>query len=115
MLISSEATADSEEAGNDVGRDGHELGLLVGVAETGDNGGQEDGDGVERGVNANGDQHVDVDLPVLEGILHELHLKPVGQDGAVFLEAAENLLAVLVVQELGSVGVVVHDEEGHDS
>lgn len=115
VLVSGVTTGDGEQAGDDIGRDGHELSHLVGVAETLDNGGQEDGDGVERGVDADGDDHVDPDLPVLEGITEELPLELIRENGSVLFEAADDLLALSVAEELGSVGVVVHDEEGHDS
>lgn len=115
VLISSETATDGEEAGDNVGRDRHELSNLVGVAKTLDNGGKEDGDGVERGVDANGDEHVNPDLPVLESILGELEIETIRQNRAILFKTTDDLLTLRVVKELGSVGVVVHDEEGCDS
>lgn len=115
MSISSETTADGEETGDDVGRNRHELSHLVGVAETLDDGGKEDGDGIERSVDSDGDHHVNPDLPVLESILGELHVEGIRENRSILLETSENLLALGVVEELGSVGVVVHDKESHDS
>lgn len=115
VLVSGETTTDGEEAGHDVGRNRHELGHGVAVSETLDNGGKEDGDGVERGVDADGDDHVDPDLPVLHGVLEELHVELVGENGAILLKTAEDFLSLTVGEELGSVGVVVHDKEGNDS
>lgn len=115
MFVGDETTTDGEQAGDDIRRDSHELSDLIGVAHTLDNGGEEDGDGVERGVDADGDDHVNPDLPVTEGILHELPIKGIREDRAVLFETAENLLALVISEELGSVGVIVHDKEGHDS
>jgi len=66
------STSDAAEAGNDVRRDTHELGLLVAVAESLNDGGQEKGETVERGVNADGDEHVHPDLPVGHSVFEVL-------------------------------------------
>jgi len=115
VSISSETTTDGEKTGDNVGRNRHELSHLVGVAETLDDGGKEDGDGVERSVDSDGDHHVNPDLPVLESILGELHVEGIRENRSILLKASENLLALRVVEELGSIGVIVHDKESHDS
>jgi hypothetical protein len=115
VLVGSETSTDSEETGYDVGRDSHELSNLGGVSKTLDNGRKENRDGVERGVDADGDEHVNPDLPVFESILGELDVEGIREDGTIFFKAANDLLALRVVEELGSVGVIVHNEEGHDS
>jgi hypothetical protein len=115
VLVSSETSTNSEETSHDIGRDSHELSDLVGVSQTLDNGGKENGDGVERGVDADGDEHVNPDPPVLESILGELDIEGIRENGTILFKAANNLLALRIVEELGSVGVIVHDEESHDS
>lgn len=114
VLIGDEATTDGEETGDDVGRDTHELSHVVAVAETLDNGGEEDGDGVEGDVDADGDDHVDPDLPILHGVLEELHVELIRENGAILLEAADDFLLLTLSEELGGIRVVVHDKEGGD-
>lgn len=46
------AGGEAADAGDDVGRDSHELGLVVGVAEVADDGGEEEGEGVDGGEGA---------------------------------------------------------------
>lgn len=75
MPICDEATADSEKASNSIWRHGHELRNFIGIAESLDNGGEENGDGVQGNVYANGDEHVHPDLPVFQGIHGKLELK----------------------------------------
>lgn len=114
VSVSSETATNGEETGNNVGRNRHELSNLVGVAKRLDDGGKEDRDGVERGVDADGDKHVHPDLPVLESILGELEVESIGENRAILLKTADDLLALRVVEELGSVGVIVHDKESSD-
>ena len=115
VLIGGETTTNGEETSDDVGRDTHELSHGVAVSKTGDNGGKEDGDGVERNVDADGDEHVNPDLPVGEGSLEELHVELIREDGSILLKSADDFLLLTSREELGGIGVVVHDKESGDS
>jgi len=68
QLIGKVSTGDTAEASNDVGRDTHKLSLFVAVAESLDDSWQEKRETVKRGVDAEGDEHVHPDLPVLDSI-----------------------------------------------
>lgn len=103
LLAVGEVTAsDGAKTGNNVGGDGHELRLLVGVAHVLDDGRKEERDGVERGVDADGDQHVDPDLPVLESMEKVLDVVLISKRGAVLLQTAGDLDALIVIQEVGT-------------
>jgi hypothetical protein len=112
--ISEVATRDAAEASNNVRRNTHQLSLVVGVAKSLDDGGQEKRETVERGVNADGDEHVHPDLPVLHSIKEVFGTVLVGERAAVLFEAARNLLLLSIVKELGGLRVVVHVEEGNN-
>ena len=104
----------ADDAGENVRRDRHELCAGVGVSEALDDRGQKGGDGVERDEDADVDEHLDVNLPVLERVLEVLEVELVGETAAVVLEAAEHLDALVLGEELGRVRVVVHDPVGGD-
>lgn len=108
------STSDAAEAGNDVRRNTHELGLLVAVAEGLDNCGQEEGETVERGVNAKGNEHMHPDFPVFNGIEEVLGAVLICKRATVLFKTAGDLLLLGLVQEFGSLRVVVHVEEGND-
>ena len=65
-LVCSVAGANGEETSNDIWRDSHQLGTFIGVAHIADDGREEEGDGIERSIYSDGDEHVHIDLPVLE-------------------------------------------------
>jgi len=113
-LISVPAGSDAEQAGDEVGRDGKKLRLLrsLGDTELIDDGGQEERVGVEGSVDEDGDEHVAVDLPVLERLPEVLHVELIGERRTVALEAGLDLLALLRSQELGGSRVVLHDDVG---
>lgn len=52
----------------DIDRNCHQLTLLICVSHVLDDGRQKQRDGVERGVDSDGNKHVNVNLPVFEGI-----------------------------------------------
>lgn len=106
-LISSPASGNGEKTGNDVWWYGHKLSLLVGMAHDFDDGWKEERDRVEWGVDADGDQHVDVNLPVLEGGVEILDVEVVGERVAIFLETALNLDTLNWGKELGRAWVIV--------
>ena len=108
VLVCCESTGNGEQAGDDVRRNAHELGPLVAVTKTLDDAGEEDGNRVKGSVDADGDEHVNPNLPVLESVPHELALELIRQDRAIIFKSAQNLLLLNRCKELGSVGVVVH-------
>lgn len=93
----------------------HELCRVVGITHSSDNGRHEQGDGVERGVDSNGDEHVDPNLPILKGVPKELHIKFISEGAPIQLQASRDFALLIVVQELRRFGVIMHDEEGTDS
>lgn len=95
-------TTNCADTGKDVRRDSHELRLLVGVAHNLDNGREEKGEGVKRGVDSDGDQHVYVNLPILDSVEEVLDVVLVSQGSPVSLESAVNLGPLFWVQELGT-------------
>ena len=61
---------------------------------------QEERDRVKRGVDADGDQHVYVNLPVLESVESEFQVKLIGKRAAISLESTLDLCALLLGKEL---------------
>lgn len=108
--------SDTADAGSDVGRDSHELRQVrvVFVAEIANNRGEEQRVAVQAGVHEDGDEHVHPDLPVLEGVPEILEVKLVGERRPIALETGNDLLPLGLRQELGRVGIVVHDLEGDE-
>jgi hypothetical protein len=76
---------DGEEAGADVGRDAHELGFVGRVAHVFDDGGQEQGEGVDGAEAGHADEHEDVDFPVGERLVDVFHVEVVGEVARVFI------------------------------
>jgi hypothetical protein len=84
--VCQESSGDSNDTTDNVGRNAHQLRLVVGVAHVLDDGREEERNRVKRCVDTykctrfsmilrlfarritNGGQHVDIDLPVLEGV-----------------------------------------------
>jgi hypothetical protein len=114
LLIRHPVAEDAEEAGHDVRRHGHELRVVVRVAQSPDDGRQEQGHRVDTSVDTEGDEHVHPDLPVFERLPHVLHVELVSQVRAVLLQAADDLDALVGLEELGGVGVILHDPECRD-
>lgn len=110
--VRSIASADSANTGCDIGGHRHELSRLGSVTHAANDGGEEDGDGVDWQIDTEGDEHVNPDLPVLERVLDELALELVRQDRGIFFETSDDLPLLLVGKELGSAGVVVESPEG---
>ena len=94
--ISKESTSNSGDTAKDIRRDSHELRLVVRVSHVLDNGREEKRDRVQRSVDTydeshlaayderntritNGDQHVHVNLPVLESIEQVLDVIFIGK------------------------------------
>lgn len=64
---------------------------------------EEERDRVQGSVDSNGDQHVDVDLPVFEGIHGVLQIKLIGEVSSVMLETSFDFHALFIGQERCSV------------
>lgn len=106
-LISSPAGGNGEKTSDDVWWYCHKLSRFVGVTHDFDDGWKEERDRVEWGVDADGDQHVDVDLPVLEGGVEVLDVEVVGKRVAILLETALNLDTLNWCKEFGGARVIV--------
>lgn len=102
QLVGEESSTDGEAAGNDVRRDGHQLRLLVGVTHVLDDGWEEERDGVKWSVDTDGDEHVNVDLPVLESVHGVLQIEFICQGAAIRLEATLNFDFLFWSKEFGT-------------
>lgn len=71
-------------------------------------------DGIQRGVNADGNEHVHPDLPVLERVEHVLSVVFVRKRRAVLRQTVRDLNFLCWGQELRGRWVVVHAEKGND-
>ena len=80
-----------------------------------DNGWHEQRDRVQRSVDADGDEHVDPDLPILECVEHILGVVLIRERRAILRQAVRDLDLFFCCQELRSRWVVVHAEEGNHS
>lgn len=118
--VSSVSTSNRNNTSKDVWRDAHKLGLVIGVAHVLDDGGKEQGDRVKRGVDAwemsllftpprvekkitDGNQHVDVDFPVLESGKKILGIIFVGKRGTVQFQPCLDFSALSFRQKLGTI------------
>lgn len=107
--------ANTEKAGHHIWRDSQKLTLLGGEgADAVDDGGHEKRVRVQASVNANGDEHMDPDLPVLEGSLEVLDVELIGKGRTIELETVGDLLTLRRLEKLGGLRVVVHGEVGDD-
>lgn len=97
------ARRDGEYAGEDVGRHAHELRVVGGVTHVLDDGGQEQGEGVDGAETGHADEAVDVDLPVLDGLPDVLHVEFVGEVAVVDAQTAFDLIALFGGEELCSI------------
>lgn len=75
------------------------------------NGRHEQRDRVQRSVDADGDEHVDPDLPILECMEHVLGVVLIRERRAILRQAVRDLDLLFRCQELRSRWVVVHDEK----
>lgn len=80
-----------------------------------DNGWHEQRDRVQRSVDADGDEHVDPDLPILECVEHILGVVLIRERRAILRQAVRDLDLLFCCQELRSRWVVLHDKEGNNS
>ena len=72
-------------------------------------------DRVQRSIDADSDEHVDPDLPVLECMVHVLGVVLVRERRAILRQAVRDLDLLFCCQELCSRRVVVHAEKGTHS
>jgi len=120
VAVAEEAGGDSDDGAACVGRDAEQLIAddlgLVGEAEVGDDGREEEADAVERHERTHVDEHADVGIPVLQGgpDVGEFELLVARAALIVRGEAAEHARAVGVGEELSIVGEVVDEPEGGD-
>lgn len=63
---------------------------------------EEERETVQWCIDSNGDEHVDVDLPVRECILGKLQVELISQVAAIGLEAALDLDSLFCGKELGT-------------
>lgn len=98
QAISKVSTAEGEEAGDDVWRHGHELGSIVGVAECSDDGGEEERDGVQRGVAAANNQTLSfnscqqVSYPIVMNMCTQIFQSLMASQKNFMSKASERLL-----------------------
>jgi hypothetical protein len=85
------------------------------VEHTLNDGRHEQRDRVQRSVNADGDEHVDPDLPVLECMEHVLGVVLVRERRAILRQAVRDLDLLFCRQELRGGWVVVHAEKSSHS
>ena len=69
------------------------------VTESGNIRWKEKRNGIKRGVDSDCDQHVHVNLPILESIHGELEVEFIGKVGSVMLETAFDFRALFLSQE----------------
>jgi hypothetical protein len=93
------ARRDGEEACTHVWRNGHELSVVGGVAHVFDNRREEEGEGVDRAEAGHADEHMDVYLPVAEGLPDVLHVEVIRQMAVIDLETVLDLCAFFVGEE----------------
>lgn len=72
-------------------------------------------DRVQRSVDADSDEHVDPDLPVLECMVHVLGVVLIRERRAILRQAVRDLDLLFCRQELRSRWVVMHAEKGSHS
>jgi len=99
LTISEIASGDSGDASNDVRWDAHKLRVVLGVAHVVHDGGEEERDRVKRGVDADSDQHVNVDLPVSESGVEVLDVVFVGEGASIQLQAVLDFVALSLSEE----------------
>jgi len=88
---------------------------VVGIAESFDDSRKEERETVKRGVYSDCDEHVYVDLPVLDSVEEVLGIELISEPTTVLLKTAGHLLFLLRSQELGGARVILHIEESDDS
>lgn len=111
MLVGENASGDAENAGDNVGRDSHQLSSIGSVAKSLDDGGEKQRERIEWRVDSNGDEHVHPDLPVTNGVVEVLEVILIGERAAIEFEATLDFGALRLAEKLGSIGIVVHQEE----
>jgi hypothetical protein len=101
------ARADGEKTGDDVRGNRHQLGSFVAVAHVLDDGGEEERDGVEGSIDSDRDEHVHIDLPVLECLEEIFEIELVGEPGSVVFESALDFHPFGLCEKFGSIGVSI--------
>lgn len=64
---------------------------------------QKERDGIKRGVDADGDEHVNPDLPIHQSVLDVFEIELISQCVSISLESSLDFGALLLTQELGAV------------
>ena len=64
---------------------------------------EEERDGVQRSVDTDGDQHVHVDLPVLESVIGKLDVELISEGGTIGLKSPLDLDTLFFSQEFGTI------------
>lgn len=100
-FVRSQTSTDGTEASKSVDWDSHQLGLVCGVAELVDDGGEEERDGVERREAADGDKHGDPDLPISERLDGIFEVKIV-REAAIIKHSSLNFCLFFGREELGT-------------
>ena len=83
------------------------MGSFVGVAHAPDDGGEEERDGVEGGVDSDRDKHVHIYFPVLECLTEVFEIELVSERRSVVLQSALHLRSFGVGEEFGAVAMSV--------
>jgi len=102
LAICEVASTDSGDGTDDVWGDTHKLRTVVRVAHVVDDGGEEERDRVEGSVDTDSDQHVNVDLPVLESGVEVLDVILVGEGAAIQLEPVLDFITFFLGEETGT-------------
>ena len=102
VAVGEPAPGDGEEAGEDVRRHAHELRLVGRVSHVPDYGRGEEGEGVDRAEGGVAYHHVNVDLPVFNGLPDVFNVEFVGQMAVVFAEPSLYLFALLRREKSGA-------------
>lgn len=83
------------------------MGLVGGVSHVLDDGGEEEGEGVDGAETSHADQHVDVDFPVLDGLPDIFHVEVVGETAVVGGKTTHDFNAFWLAEKLGSIIFIV--------
>lgn len=104
--VREEATSDSAGTSNEINGDSHQLGLICRVPKFLDYCRQEKRDGVKGSEESDGDEHIDVDLPVSKSLDYILEVEIIGQSIPVFKQPSLNFGALNGCQEVGTTGLL---------
>lgn len=116
--VGPETDNNGSDGGDGIGRHTEQLvlddGVLLGEMHVGDDGGQEQTEGVERHERTSVDQHADIGLPVLERSPDRIGLEVLIVGGSLLItsKAVQDTSTILGGQEFGFGGEVVDHPEG---